>query len=164
MGLFNAAAAAASALGAITGGAVADRFGARSTGRRSSMRRSAEGSTPLALQKKGPHCRPLPPTRLRRSDHALFPLFKDGDVIVRAILDRVVENRLVGRQPGNGQFVDIVLEQAAVQEVPRNMVEPQALAQVVKFVGRFHRVISRELHCRASVAGGLGFGHRFLLS
>jgi hypothetical protein len=95
---------------------------------------------------------------------AFIELVADGGVIVSAILDRVIENRRVGRQPGNGQFVDIALKQAAVQEVPRNIVEPQALAQVVEFLGRFHRVISRELHCRASVAGGLGFGHRFLLS
>jgi hypothetical protein len=43
-------------------------------------------------------------------------------------MDRVVENRRVGRQPGNGQFVDIALEQAAVQEVACDIVKPEALA------------------------------------
>ena len=55
--------------------------------------------------------------------------------------------------PGNGQFVDIVLEQAAVQKFPRDIVEPETLAQVdTEFFGRFHRVISRELNFAALVS------------
>ena len=95
---------------------------------------------------------------------AFLQLFADRSVVGSAVLDRVVENRRVGRQPGDGQFVDIAAEQAAVQEVPRDIVKPEALAQVVEFLGRFHRVIFRELHGGDIVAAGWDLGHRFLLS
>jgi hypothetical protein len=58
--------------------------------------------------------------------------------------------------------LDVAAEQATFQQVPRDIVNPEALAQVVEFLGRFHCVIFRELHGGSGVADGLGFGHRFI--
>ena len=64
----------------------------------------------------------------------------DRRVIGGAALDRLVEDRGVRGQPGHGQFVHVALERAAVQQVARDIIEPEALAQVVQPLGGFHKL------------------------
>ena len=52
----------------------------------------------------------------------------------------MVEDRRVRGQPGHGQFVDIPFERAVVEQIPRDVVEPEALPQVVQRLGGFHDV------------------------
>src|SRR5439155_21014382 len=63
-------------------------------------------------------------------------------VIGRTVLDGLVEDGRIRGQPRHCQLVDVVLERAVVQQVARDVVEPEALAQVVEQLCRFHRVIS----------------------
>src|SRR5262249_29393575 len=53
-----------------------------------------------------------------------------------------VEDSWIRGQSCHRQLIDVVLECAIVHQVARDVVEPEALAQVVKSVGCFHRVIS----------------------
>jgi hypothetical protein len=69
-------------------------------------------------------------------------LLADGGVVIRAVLDGVVEDRRIRRQPGYGELVDVAFERTAVQQVAGNVVEPDALAQVVQQLCRFHLVAS----------------------
>jgi len=39
----------------------------------------------------------------------------------------MIEDRRVGGEPGNGELVDIAVECAALQQVPRDIVQPEAL-------------------------------------
>ena len=54
---------------------------------------------------------------------------------IRAAADGVLENRRVGSQPGHRQIGDVARQRAAVQQVTRDVVEPQALALVVQLSG-----------------------------
>ena len=58
------------------------------------------------------------------------------------MLDGLVEDRRIRGEPRHRQLVDVALERAAVQQVARDVVEPEALTQVVEYFGCFHRVIS----------------------
>ena len=71
---------------------------------------------------------------------SLRQFLADRGVVGGAVLDGVIKDRRVRGQPGHRQFVDVALERAAVQQVARDVVEPEALAQVVKFLGGFHNV------------------------
>src|SRR5262249_34526825 len=79
-----------------------------------------------------------------------FPdLLPDRGVVGRAVLDGVVEDRRVGREPGHGEFVDVARERAALQQVAGDVVEPQALAPLVERLRRLHRVTSVDAPARA---------------
>ena len=67
-------------------------------------------------------------------------LLMDGGVVVSAVLDRLVEDRRVGGQPGDRELVDVALKTAAGGQRAGNVVEPDALACVVKLLRGFHRV------------------------
>ena len=56
--------------------------------------------------------------------------------------DGLVEDRRIRGEPGHRQLGDVALERAAVQQVARDGVEPEALAQVVEPLCRLHRVLS----------------------
>ena len=56
--------------------------------------------------------------------------------------NRVVEDSGIRSEPRHGKLVDIALECAAVNQVARNVVEPQTLTQVVKELSCFHLVTS----------------------
>src|SRR6266849_792934 len=73
---------------------------------------------------------------------ALRELLADGSIIGRAVLDGLVEDRRIRGEPRHRQLVDVALERAAVQQVARDVVEPEALTQVVEYVRRLHRVTS----------------------
>jgi len=44
----------------------------------------------------------------------------------------VIEDRWIGRQPRDGELMDIAFKSPAVQQVSRDVVKAEALAQVVK--------------------------------
>ena len=61
----------------------------------------------------------------------------DVGVVVSAVLDGVVEDRGIRGQPGDRELVDVALQRAAVQQLARDVVEPQALAQIVEVLVAF---------------------------
>src|SRR3984893_18749292 len=71
---------------------------------------------------------------------ALLEFLADGGVIVIAVLDRVVEDCRVGRQPGDRKLVNVAAQRAAAQQVACDVVEPEALAEVVEGLSRLHGV------------------------
>jgi hypothetical protein len=56
----------------------------------------------------------------------------------------VVEDGRIRGEPGHRQLVDVLFERACAQEIACNVVEPQALTQIVKQLCRFHDVASRS--------------------
>ena len=64
-------------------------------------------------------------------------LLADGGVVGGAVLDGVVEDRRVRGEPRHRQLVDVAFERAAVQQVAGDVVEPEALAQVVELLVAF---------------------------
>src|SRR5262245_30552924 len=66
--------------------------------------------------------------------------FADRSIVRAAILDRVVEDRRIRSEPGYRKLIDIALECPAIDEVARNVVQPQALTQVVKQLSCSHFV------------------------
>jgi hypothetical protein len=59
-------------------------------------------------------------------------------VVVGAALDRVVEDGRVRGQARDRQLVAIALEGPAGEELARDVVEPEALAELVELLCRFH--------------------------
>src|SRR4029077_593611 len=56
----------------------------------------------------------------------------------------MVEDRWVRGEARHRQLVDVALERSRGQQVARDVVEPEALAEVVQCRGRFHRDNSGE--------------------
>ena len=75
----------------------------------------------------------------------LVELFADRGIVGGAVFDRVVEDRRIRSEPGHRQLVDIALECAAVQQIARDVVEPETLAQVVEQLGCFHFATSVKI-------------------
>src|SRR5262249_21087012 len=73
---------------------------------------------------------------------ALAYLLPDGRVVGRAVLDGVIEDGGIRGETGHGELVDVALERAVLQDVAGDIVEPEALAQVVQQLCRFHGVTS----------------------
>src|SRR5262245_12603617 len=55
----------------------------------------------------------------------------------------MIEDRRIRGQPGHRKFVDVALERAAVHKAAGDIVEPQALTEVMECLRWFHRVDSR---------------------
>jgi hypothetical protein len=53
----------------------------------------------------------------------------------------VVEDGWIRGQAGNGKLVDIALQGAVVEHVAGDVVQPQALSQVMQLLGGFHVTI-----------------------
>jgi hypothetical protein len=66
----------------------------------------------------------------------------DVVVVIAAVLDRVVEDRRIRRQPGDRELVDIAAEHTRPQQVARDVVEPEALAQIVQDSSGLHAITS----------------------
>jgi hypothetical protein len=62
---------------------------------------------------------------------AAIDLSADFRVVAGTVRDSVVEDRGVGGQAGDRQFVDVALQSAAIEQVAGDVVEPQALAEPV---------------------------------
>ena len=69
-------------------------------------------------------------------------------VVHGAVLDRIVEDRRVRREPRHRELVDVALQRAAVQQLAGDVVEPQALAEIVELLGRLS-----SCHLRAGCEG-----------
>jgi hypothetical protein len=67
----------------------------------------------------------------RLSRIALPHFVTNRSVVGGAVLDGLIEDRGIGGEPGHRQFVDVGFERTADQEITGNIVEPQALAQIV---------------------------------
>ncbi len=63
-------------------------------------------------------------------------------IVVAAVLDGVVEDGRIRCQPGNREFVDIAAKHARLEQAARDVVEPEALTQVVHDLSGFHDVTS----------------------
>jgi hypothetical protein len=88
------------------------------------------------LVRAGPWC---------RSDH----------VVVGPGGDRLVEDRRVGRQPGDRQFVDEPGDRPVVEHGAGDVVEPDALAQIVQLLGgRAHGLLLLATAAGRRVSGG----------
>ncbi len=64
-------------------------------------------------------------------------LFVDR-VVVATAGDRLVEDRRIRRQPGDGVVVDVRLELPGVEQLAGDVVEPEALPQLVQRFGGVH--------------------------
>src|SRR6266567_7853199 len=73
---------------------------------------------------------------------AFRELALDGVVVIAAVLDRVVEDRRIRRQSGDRELVDIAAEHARPQQVARDVVEPEALAQIMQDSSGLHAITS----------------------
>src|SRR5262249_14354393 len=73
--------------------------------------------------------------------------FPDGSVVGGAVLDGVVEDGRVRGEPGHRQLVDVAPERALGQEVTCDVVEPDALSELVQ--------LSRGLHLASSVVDAI---------
>jgi hypothetical protein len=67
----------------------------------------------------------------------------DRVIVVFAVPDSVIEDRGVRCEPRHRKLVDVALQRAAVQQLAGDIVEPQALTEIVERPCRFHRVILR---------------------
>ena len=68
-----------------------------------------------------------------------FPHFlADGIVVVVTVLDGVIKDRGVRGEPGDRELLDVTAERAAGQQTAGEVVEPEALAHFVQFLGGFH--------------------------
>ena len=71
---------------------------------------------------------------LEEQRFAGFPLgepLANRRVVGPAVLDGVVENGRIRGQTGDGEFIDVALERPGVEQVAGDVVEPEALAEVV---------------------------------
>src|SRR6266403_2652106 len=58
---------------------------------------------------------------------ALIQFFADRSIVRTAVFNRVVEDRGIRSEPRHGKLVDIAVECTGVNQVARNVVEPQTL-------------------------------------
>jgi hypothetical protein len=69
-------------------------------------------------------------------------LAADAGVVCRCIADRLVEDGRVRGEAGDGQFVDVAAQGAVIEDFACDVVEPQALSQIVQAF--------RDVHGRSS--------------
>jgi hypothetical protein len=86
--------------------------------------------------------------RLTRS--AFLQLLADGVVIVLAVLDGVIEDCWIRRESRDREFLDVALKRAAGQRTVGDVIESEALADLLKFLDRFHRISPGK--CGAAMA------------
>jgi hypothetical protein len=70
-------------------------------------------------------------------------LLADRVVVRGTVLDGVVEDRGIGGEPGHRELVDVVFKRPAAQQIAGDIVEPDALAQIVQLPGCVHCVTSQ---------------------
>src|SRR5215467_17 len=73
---------------------------------------------------------------------ALRELALDRAIVVAAVLDRVVEDRRIRGQPRHRELVDVAAQHARLQQVARDVVEPEALAEIMQDASGLHAVTS----------------------
>ncbi len=86
----------------------------------------------------------LPEVLLRQREEqrfaglALRELRADRRIVRGAGLDGLIEDRRIRRESGHRQFGDVAPERAGREEVTRDVIEPEALAQVVELLRHLH--------------------------
>ena len=96
--------------------------------------------------------RQLEEHRLARLAFLHFPA--DGVVVVVTVLDGVVEDRGVRREPRDRELLDVAAKRTAGQQAAGNVIEPEALAHFVEFLCRFHDFSPLgRLRCGLGIAG-----------
>ena len=60
--------------------------------------------------------------------------------------DSVVENRRIGGQPRDREIRDVAFQRAAIEQFARDVVEPDALTQVVQRFSSLHDLTSRSIY------------------
>jgi hypothetical protein len=80
----------------------------------------------------------------RLAGRAVSGLLADRVVVELAVLDRVIEDRRVRRQPGHRPLVDVPAERAGGEEPARDVVEPQTLSEPMKPRSRIRVCVSRH--------------------
>src|ERR1019366_3626594 len=59
-------------------------------------------------------------------------LFLNGRIVSSALLDGLVKDRRIRRQPSHRQLVDVALQRAGIQQVARDVIQPNTLSKVVQ--------------------------------
>ena len=74
----------------------------------------------------------------------------DGAVVSGAGADGTLEDGRVRSEPGNGHLLDVAGEHAGIEKIAGDVVEPDALAQVMQQVGGAHILF----HSSTGLRGG----------
>jgi hypothetical protein len=77
--------------------------------------------------------------------HAFAALLPNGVVVEMRVFDRMIEDRRVRRQPGHRPFFNVPAQCAAGQQPTGDVVEPQALAEIVQSGGGTCRGFCRHV-------------------
>src|SRR5215472_4058039 len=76
---------------------------------------------------------------------AFSDLLANGWVVRGAVLDGVLENRGIRGKSRYREFTDVTLKRTAVEEIARDVVEPETLTKPMKLSGGFNSRSSRRL-------------------
>ena len=71
-------------------------------------------------------------------------LLPDAGVIERGAADGLIEDGGIGGEPGHGELVDVAAQRAIVEYAAGDVVEPQALPQIVQLLRDSHARTSRS--------------------
>src|SRR5262245_39270216 len=74
---------------------------------------------------------------------AFVELRANSSVICRAVLNRMIEDCWVRGIAGQRKVVDVALKRSAIEQIACDVVQPNALSQVVKKLCRFHCSLNR---------------------
>src|SRR5437879_2007664 len=81
----------------------------------------------------------------RLASLSLVELAANGRIITRAVLDRVIEDCRVRCESGKRQVGDVAPQSAAGQQVAGDVVEPDALSELMELLRRLHGFTSAQL-------------------
>jgi hypothetical protein len=61
------------------------------------------------------------------------------------VSDSVIEDRRIGGQTRDREFIDVAFERAAIEKLSRDVIEPDALSEIVERLSSLHDLTSRAL-------------------
>ena len=73
---------------------------------------------------------------------ALLEFLANRSIVIRAVLDGMIEDGRIGCQPGDGQVVDVAQRSVPLFRRARVILSSQRLSKIVEFFGSFHRILS----------------------
>jgi hypothetical protein len=82
----------------------------------------------------------------------------DHVIVGGAVLDGVIKNRRIGGQSGHRKLVDVAFQRPAAQQVAGDIVEPNALAQIMQRPGCLHRITSKLAQRHTHLGTRIGIG------
>ena len=71
-------------------------------------------------------------------------LLPDRIIIGVTVFNGVIKNCGVRREASDGEFIPVALERTAIEEISCNIIQPEALADVVELLRRFHSFVAGE--------------------